>query len=315
MNINTTRALLWVMDAALVAGAGYVVVEVEKAKDADKKAYLNFMAKLDSDLATMNVPPTKGPARLGVESFGTVSLSNEAEKTAVEAPAAPVAPVATYEPLENLMKVVSIQWSSAPDDSKVALFPKSAKDQPNEQVIFGVNDLVFFAKGAVVKEIRPREVVFKYGPTEKDEQTLKIATEPPRDASASMPSPTGNVKPIGSLEAGIVYKPDSGVIVVNPQGRVALEKEGERILEGVTYGTTDLGGGKKGLKIETIPPGNELGKYGVESGDVLISVNSVPMSSKSEVVDYVKRNSKLGRYDVRIMRRGAYLNKTITVAQ
>lgn len=314
MNINTTRALLWIVDVALIGAAGLVVVKVDAAKKVGLTETVKFTTDVATELGKTSVAPTKATPRPGAEVFSVVSLSGEVEKPAVEAAPVTASPTPTYEPLDGLIKVVSIQWSSNPEESKVALFPKAAKDQPNEQVIFGSNDLVFFAKGAVVKEIRRREVVFKYGPNESDEQTLKIATEPVRDAAASMPTPTGaRVAP--SLDGGIIYKPDSGTIQVKAAGRAAIDKDGERILEGVTFGSTDLGGGKKGLKIETVPAGNELAKYGVESGDVLISVNDVPMSTKSEVVDYVKRNSKLSVFDVVFLRRGANLRRKITVEQ
>ena len=51
----------------------------------------------------------------------------------------------------------------------------------------------------------------------------------------------------------------------------------------------------------------------MQNGDVLVSVNNVPMSTKSEVVDYVKRNKTMSVFEVAIQRRGNIVTKTVTV--
>jgi hypothetical protein len=314
MNINSVRTLLWVVDVALIGGAAFVVKEVQDSKVSGRRETLRYAKDLSERLKSIQVEVQKPAPRVGQEAFSGVSLSGEVAKPAVDTRPAVEAPAMTYDPLDSLIKVVSIQYAERQDDAKVALFPKTAKDQPNEDVIFGVRDMVFFAKGAVVKEIRRREVVFEYGP-DRSEHVLRIPTEPPRDGAASAPSATGAQAVRGNLEAGIEYKADSSTLKVKREGRVALESQGERILEGVTLATTDLGDGKKGLKIESIKPGNELSRWGVETGDVLVSVNNTPMSSKAEVADYVKKNPKLGRYDVVFMRRGATMNRQVVVEQ
>lgn len=314
MNINSVRTLLWIVDVALIGGAAYVVKEVQDSKVTGVRETKQFEASLRQRLDVIKVEAPKPTPRVGAEAFNVVSLSGEVAKPAVESRVAVEAPAMTYDPLEGLIKVVSIQFADNQEDAKVAIFPKTAKDQPNEDTIFGVRDMVFFAKGAVIKEIRRREVVFEYGP-DRAEHVLRIPTEPPRDGAASQPSATGAQPVRGNLDAGIEYKADSSTLKIKREGRAALEQDGERILEGLGLSTTDLGDGKKGLKIDSLKPGSELTRWGVETGDVLISVNDVPMSTKSEVVDYVKKNPKLGRYDVTFMRRGARMNRQVTVEQ
>jgi type II secretory pathway component PulC len=314
MNINTARTLLWVLDVALVGGAVFVVKQVDDARQSGRRDTLQYQAALTQKLSDIKVEPTKPAPRIGSAAFGAVSLSGKVEQPKVESRPEVEAPKLTYDPLENLIRVVSIQWASNQDDAKVAIFPKASKDQPNEDVIFGVRDLVFFAKGAVIKEIRQREVVFEYGP-EMKETTLKILTEPARDGAASSPSggAASAVKP--NFDTGVVYKADSSTLQIKREGRAALEQHGDKIMEGIGLSTTDLGDGKRGLKIDSLAPGNELAKWGVETGDVLVSVNGVAMSTRSEVVDYVKKNPKQGVYTVVFLRRGARLNRTVNVEQ
>jgi hypothetical protein len=314
MHINTWRGLIWVVDVLLVLGAGYVVWSVNGAKSADAAETAEFHKKLVAEIDAIRVDPPKPAPRVGVAAFKGVSLSGEVERPKPStAPAVEAAP-APFEPLENLMKVVSIQYATDQDDAKVALFPKSAPDQPNEQVIFGVRDLVFFARGAIIKEIRQREVVFEY-PKPGETAILKIQTEPPRTGAPPVPTPggVGAASAKAQLETGVVYKPDSSTLTVKREGRAALESEGQRILESATVETTDLPEGGQGLKIASMQQGSELAKWGVETGDILVSVNGVAMSGKSEVVNYVKNNPKLGEYRVVFMRRGARLTRIVAV--
>ena len=85
-------------------------------------------------------------------------------------------------------------------------------------------------------------------------------------------------------------KKESGNITIKAGGNRALEREGEAVLEGVLSGARPKPGRRQGARVDKVPPDSVLAQHGVQDGDVLISVDDVPMSTKSEVVDYAKQN-------------------------
>ena len=155
-------------------------------------------------------------------------------------------------------------------------------------------------------------MVFRNG---DQEQELKII-----DTAGGAPSPGGATTTRTSTDPGnrpfITYvesKKDSGNITIKAGGNLALSREGEQVLDGVIFSSTDSAKGGKALRVDTVPADSVLAKHGVQDGDVLVSVNGVAMSTKSEVVDYVKRNKTMSVFEVAIQRRGNIVTKTITV--
>ena len=67
--------------------------------------------------------------------------------------------------------------------------------------------------------------------------------------------------------------------------------------------------GRKEVVLQTVHA--EVGKrYGVKTGDVLISINGTPVVSRSGAVRYFNQNPDLGRYTVVIERLGRQISKT-----
>lgn len=77
----------------------------------------------------------------------------------------------------------------------------------------------------------------------------------------------------------------------------------------------DSKGGKKVVFKGVRPHGRANKTYGVESGDVLVSINGVPVTSKSQGIAWVRDHPGLPKYDVVINRRGQNFTKTILVKQ
>lgn len=53
--------------------------------------------------------------------------------------------------------------------------------------------------------------------------------------------------------------------------------------------------------------------YGVQNGDTIVSINGVPVTSKSQAINWVRQNSELEKYTVVMRRRGKEISKTIFV--
>jgi len=72
-------------------------------------------------------------------------------------------------------------------------------------------------------------------------------------------------------------------------------------------------GGKK-IAFKNVRPNGLASKtYGIKSGDVLVSINGVPVSSKSQAIRWVKDHPDLPKYVVVVNRIGQQITKTILV--
>lgn len=101
-------------------------------------------------------------------------------------------------------------------------------------------------------------------------------------------------------------------IRVTDMGLRAFKQKGEKALEGVRFATERIPGkNQKAVKVTHIPDGSLLQKGGVQSGDVFESINDTPVSSRSDIVRYVKQNPNLGSYKVTFWRDGARRSRTV----
>jgi S1-C subfamily serine protease len=148
-----------------------------------------------------------------------------------------------------------------------------------------------------------------------NQETVQISETPggpaggPSGGSSSKPTDSG-ARPFGTY---IESKKDSNQITIKSGGAIALDREGESVLQGVVFSTTDAAKGGKALRVDKVPPGSLLAQHGVQDGDVLVSVNGQAMSTKSEVVDYVKSHKSTYLFEVVIQRRGGLVHKTVQV--
>ena len=68
--------------------------------------------------------------------------------------------------------------------------------------------------------------------------------------------------------------------------------------------------GKKSIKLSSVDEDSIVYKRGFRSGDVLISINGFPVSSKSAAINYLKQHPDDGRYVVEIDRHGRRVTQT-----
>jgi hypothetical protein len=103
--------------------------------------------------------------------------------------------------------------------------------------------------------------------------------------------------------------------LVGKDDRANYEKNGERLLNEVRIQeqpTADKKG--KEVVLGNVRPTSQLSRtYGVQTGDVLISINGEPVSSKTQAIRYVRENSDLEKYVVVLRRKGKEVTKTILV--
>ena len=69
-----------------------------------------------------------------------------------------------------------------------------------------------------------------------------------------------------------------------------------------------------GILIKSLPKNSGLSKYGIEPGDILVSINGVPMSSRAEAMRWLKGDGKgQRRYVAVVLRKGREITITYDV--
>ncbi|NRA95151.1 MAG: hypothetical protein HRU14_02975 [Planctomycetes bacterium] len=154
------------------------------------------------------------------------------------------------------------------------------------------------------------QAVFDYS---SQEVAVSVLGDPGGPKSTAAPEPTGpiNIDP-GTWIAWVPSKPHE--INVTEMGARAFKRDGEKVLEGVRWGTESIGG-KKVLKVSHIPKGSALERGGAKPGDAFESINGVPISTKADIVRYVKANPNLPSYTVTFWRQGRRLTRTVNRPQ
>jgi membrane-associated protease RseP (regulator of RpoE activity) len=311
MNVNRVRSLLLVVNVGLAAGTGYTVYREFESKEERRNDALRFQGRLLEDLKNTPAATRRETVRVSIKESDFVDLTGAKPKPLEVRPVESAPTSRAVTPLETMIKVVTISHHADPTIANVAILRKADVQPTAERSIFRVGDTIPFANDAVVLEIHPKEVVFQNGDQVEKLRVPDQLTQTPGGATGtgSGPADPGN----RAFSTYVESKKDSGIVTIKSGGTVALEREGENVLQGVVFSTTETAGGGKALRIDTVPAGSLLAQHGVQSGDVLISVDGVPMSTKSEVVAYAKRNKNKPVFDVVFQRRGRNHNKRVVI--
>ena len=311
MNVNRVRTMLLVLNIGLAGGTGYTVYHEFNTKKERTRQTTNFYDQLTKDVTAAPKAARANTVRVSIKDSDLVDFTGEKPKAPeIERPTS-VATSRTITPVDEMIKLVTIAVHPDRTLSRVAISRKGAPDLPSERLTFGEGDAIPFANDAMVVEIRAKDVVFQNA---DQQETVKI-NEVPTGAAGGPTSPNSKPTDSGARPFGtyVESKKDSGTITIKSGGAIALDREGESVLQGVVFGQTDAAKGGKALRVDTVPPGSLLAQHGLQDGDVLVSVNGQPMSTKSEVVDYVKSHKSTYLFEVVVQRHGRNVHKTIQV--
>lgn len=104
-------------------------------------------------------------------------------------------------------------------------------------------------------------------------------------------------------------EPGSGHWIIPAQEQLWIETFGEKNVWSklATEPVTDAQGVSRGVRFKTFPEsGTPLVPHGIGQGDVVVSINKVPVGSKEDILNYLRGDGKgLERYDVVIDTNGA----------
>jgi hypothetical protein len=310
MNINRVRSLLVLVNIGLAGGTGFTVYKEFENKEARRRQTESFRDQLVTDLKNAPVSTRKDTLRVSIKDSDLVDMTGESPKAPEPVRVESRPETRVLNPLEDMINVVTISYQPDPLAANVAITRKVDPQPGKERSVFRVGDVIPFANDAVVIEIRPREVVFQNGDRM---ETLKVPDQP--SSGGGTPGTTSRAGDPGNrpFATYVESKKDSANITIRQGGDRALDREGEAVLEGVIFSSTEAPNGGKALRVDKVPPNSVLAQHGVQDGDVLISVDGLPMSTKSEVVDYAKKNKNKPAFDVTILRRGRNVHKRVII--
>jgi type II secretory pathway component PulC len=308
MNINSVRTLVLIVNVGLAGGTGWTVYNEFRQKDTRRDATTAFGDQLKADLERQPKPKVRDITHVTIKEGDLVDLTGDKPRAPEPPRPESVASSRTYMPLEDQIRIVTISMHPDRSASHVTLVRKQGTEVGTERVNFSEGEVIPFANEAVVLEIWPSKVIFQNGDRT---ETLQIPDKPSTPAggstSQSRPGDKGDRPFLTYLES----KRDSSTVTIKSGGDKALAREGEAVLDGAVFSTTEGAGGKKMLRIDKVPPA--LGQHGVQDGDTLISIDGTAMSTKSEVVDYVKQHQNKPSYEVVFLRRGNRVTKIVVV--
>ena len=309
--IGMLRVVLWSATAGLLASTGWLLVAEFKEKGKRVERKVSFERTMAAELGKIRSSATgsfkSNDRRVLTE---TSLLGGVKFKPKEESRPAAVAEVKPVNPVEETVKVIAIRCFPDASESSVALAPKAAGVTITERLVFTVGETVPFAGDAVIKAIREREVVFELaGKT----TVLRCSDQPPESGAAAATALKPGTIPSTLTEIAtlIETKPGTGTTKIPRAAAAGLAAQGEKAFDGVRFSTTELEGGKTALQLDT--PNPLMQQHGAQAGDILVSIDGYPMSSRGEVVDYVKRNPGKSRFEVMFLRKGAKLSRTIVV--
>ena len=327
MKISTLRSLLFLLNVCLLAGIGWILFQgfqEKKQRDADLASYRrNFTQRL----ASVSESSIEGAiARTQYNALGGISLAGEPPKPKAPeikrpTPTRPKAP-----PLDSMITLMGMEVHTGGTDPSLVFYSlsgsKSGAPKPalrtgipaSLQRGSGKKDPVMVATqggvielghgyNAVVKLVKPGGVTFHY---EGQDIVLELPDADPKagsQGSGSKLAPTGPISnDTGTYIKWDPAKPSQGV-AVTAMGARAFKKKGESLLDGIRFDTETLPDGKA-IKLVSIPKDNVIKKAGGQDGDVITHINGTRVSSKGDIVRYIKANPNLPEYTVAFMRNG-----------
>lgn len=224
------------------------------------------------------------------------------ETTSAEDAKPPVTPV------EELLRVIFIRYDGRTPEDSLAFVkyidPQLAAAPTAETQLFPGDHLADPHAHIRVEAIRPGVVVFAFDDEEREHEELLPArygesasyiTKVAEGGEAVLPA---TVSYIGDHQEE-VWRParttavGSKDFVLGAEDLAHIGENWQEILsrEVRTRRHRDpLTGKYDGLEISSIAPGSVASRHGVQTGDILKSINGHPVSSKPEAISFVKNN-------------------------
>jgi hypothetical protein len=333
LNIRRLKVLVWLLTAAAAGASGLKFFELYENVQAgvyEPEAASTFVNIISMGGETGEVEIVKTPESEDYKVLWDCPINGHVKPKAVpKVEAEPEPEVTSAEPIETQLEVKTIIYS--PD---------------------GAVSLVFLAYKDDAPHVSQSEVVLQEGsrlkyPFDEEPYNASIAAihadgveilwagevhrlRPKKLEDLPTPGALPNTKPnvvrgLTDKERHVVQKfakeerslrlgqlgPESYLIGV--RDRRLFSSDAEAVLRDVRVREVDGPRGKE-VMLSTVRRSYQQ-SYGVQNGDVLVSINGAPVTSKTQAINYVRQNPNQPKYDVVVRRQGKTISKTFYVPQ
>lgn len=343
MKISTLRTSLFLANALIVAGIAYVVFQGFQEKNRRPEELRQYKQRVTQSMQeARGAGAGQGSGRREYPALGSISLQGEPPRPVAPVPEAPAAAKAVAPPLDTQITILGLEvgrntsepsfvfyylGSGPPASPAVPAAPPGRPPmppRPGVPVAAGAEERPFVAyEGAVVelgngfearvKAVSTSEVLFDY-----DGKEVALSVKAP-DPSSTPPGarPAGSTAALGPIsnDPGVWIswnpaRPSDG-IAITEMGARAFQQKGEAVLDGVRFESEVVHDGRPAVKLSHIPRDSVLRKAGAEDNDVVTHINGTRVSSKGDIIRYVKENPNMAEYRVTFLRRGSPYSRVV----
>jgi hypothetical protein len=324
-NIRRTKGLVWTLNiVAIFCIAGlFLVLYQKKAKGEfkrrDIKIYKNALEK------GINKEQTSGNKRIDINDYNALWLANiSGRKKVVEAPPVEGPDEKVQEsPLSEVVQIMVILESNDPAESRVRL--KYLKEEAEVEKPFELDiwsqegDLLkppydehpFYGKILTINE---DSVVFSYMEKEETLYPDYVLPQDQKGSAEKAKEPTDVPEEVAHLvekppEETVEYKPDHWFICRKEQTSISNDYE-KLLRESPIVAVKNRRTGKTELTLTAVPENSLAARRGFTKGDVLVSINGIPIHNKAGAINYFKSHPDKSVYTVRFLRNGREMEKT-----
>jgi hypothetical protein len=342
VNIRRVKQLVWLLCALTFVYAGYTFYEIYSDKTAGK--YNARKPAIFAELLTRNVNTSSLNPRAGKGFYSEARYRQlwdaRVDGSVAEIPkgpeeaAPPVEPKFVVPDLATIIDIGLVVYSASPVERFVALtyLGEAAKtggaSPPTGVATDGKQVRLHLSEGDPLKppydaapyngkvlRIGLQEVVFQWGEVGQEVTlTPGLGTD-----GAGQTLDQFRIAPKNDPTAGIAAAPEESVEVEPGHWLIGTKdisrmKDDPQVFmseEMNLHSVTAAAGGRTELEVTEVKEGSLAAKYGVQTGDKIISVNGFPMSSVSAAINWAKANPDLPEYVVVYEHAGQ--QKTITI--
>lgn len=331
MTIRKLKALLWILCLVALLGAGYTFYGIWQGKQDDRytaraQEYFNDLIKS----RTGEVESTRSSERYPESRYASLWEANIIGKEepkvdpSAKAPGSEGPRKPAVLPIDQVLGVGAIVWS---DDPLLRMVKLIYKDAGPPTGATSKTRYLWVNEGQSLKPPYDEAPYFAKL-LSIDEQTATFQWAEGEQVVNPGLGPEGDQQPLKDIEitlegdplAGLEELPEESieleesVWVMGTKDRAELTADPEKLLrEDISFRTVPppKEGGRSALELREVKPDSLPARYGLVSGDRILSVNGVPMSSEASAINYYKQNPDVYSYHIVYERRGAQHSITI----
>lgn len=322
MNVGTLKTLSYLTSLGLLGGIGYIGYDYYE--NGQHVRYFDKGVARDI-LEGVKAPRPPVPLALNYDkdirpAIVDFDWTGKLPPPPVEVPKGPEGPVEVPKtPVDDILDVVAIIHSNVNPGGSACLLRFAESTKPDERDLwFYVGDsLPAPNDGISVFRIRGDAVVFSFSDEEREKEEVIPASRKGSGVIVKVDDPNAVVAPrgLGVVSAKPNQGPSAPAQTQKKNGQYYLGTEdAENFAQNYdTILSRDVGtktyfdkdGKRAGIQITSVKEGSIAARHGVQQGDIIISINGTPVSSKQEAISFAKKHADIYEvWEVQVMNLG-----------